>query len=91
MPKSDNRRKKAKLNAPKKRVFRAKVSETDGDRPKIYQGTFEAPCGSMVAYTTPIELPTLQEYRREAITGHITSGECPAPDECATALGAGEF
>ena len=35
MPKSDNRRKKAKLNAPKKRVFRAKVSETDGDRPKM--------------------------------------------------------
>ena len=91
MPKSDNRRKKAKLNAPKKRVFRAKVSETDGDRPKMYQGTFEAPCGSMVAYITPMELLSLEEYRRQAISDHIAEGECPAPDVCVDALATGEF
>ena len=91
MPKSDNRRKKAKLKAPKKRASLGKVEETNGDRPRMYQGTFEAPCGSMVAYITPMELPSLEEYRRQAISDHIAEGECPAPDVCVDALATGEF
>ena len=91
MPKSDNRRKKAKLRAPKKSVSRAKVSETNGHRPKVYQGMFEAPCGSMVAYFTPVELSSLDEYRRVAISNHIAEGECPVPEMCIEALATGEF
>ena len=91
MPKSDNRRKKAKQKAPKKQVSRANVWETDGDRPKMYQGTLEAPCGLMVAYITPMELPSLEEYRRQAISDHISEGECPAQDVCVNALATGQF
>ena len=91
MPKSDNRRKKEKLKRREKRTPRTPLNEIDGDRPKVYQGMFEAPCGSMVAYFTPVELPSLEEYRRVAISDHIAEGECPDPETCVQALAAEKF
>ena len=91
MPKSDNRRKKEKLKGRKKRAPRASVAEIDLERPKLHQGVFQAPCGSMVAYITPMELPSMEEYRSQAISDHIVDGECPAPEICGGALATGEF
>ena len=50
------------------------------------QGTFQAPCGDMIAYMTSMSFPTLAHYRWHAIYDHLTQGNCDDEDACDEAL-----
>ena len=54
-----------------------------------HAGEFQAPCGSVVFYETPMSLPTMGHYRWHSVYDHLNAGACPTPSQCKDALRTG--
>ena len=55
-----------------------------------HQGTFQAPCGDMVAYITTAQFPTMAHYRWHAIYDHLEGGNCESVEDCGGAVMSGD-
>lgn len=53
---------------------------------ELHSGSFEAPCGFLVVYFTPIDYPSMAHYRWHSIFDHLDKGECQDVDKCGSAV-----
>ena len=66
-------------------------STTAPDVEGLHHGSFEAPCGYMIVYGTPMVLPTLAHYRWHSVYDHLADGACENPQVCDAALRSGDL
>ena len=55
-----------------------------------HQGTFQAPCGDMVAYIKIAQFPTMAHYRWHAIYDHLEGGNGESVEDCGGAVMSGD-